>query len=87
VLPQGLSIGVIYRPPGASPGLIYRSPTASPGASLDLIYRPPTASPGAFYRLLGANSQQLPGDSKSPGLVEHYNLEPLRDRSPMSISG
>jgi hypothetical protein len=53
-LPQGLSTGVIYRPPGASPGL---------------IYRPPTASPGAFYRLPGANSQQLPGDSKSPGLV------------------
>jgi hypothetical protein len=48
VLPQGLSTGVIYRPPTASPG----------------------ASPGAFYRLLGANSQQLPGDSKSPGLVQ-----------------
>jgi hypothetical protein len=73
VLPQGLSIGVIYRPPGASPGaspgLIYKLPGASPG----LIYRPPTASPGAFYRLLGANSQQLPGDSKLPGLVVFYN--------------
>jgi hypothetical protein len=35
--------------------------------------QPPTGSPGAFYRpltaSLGANSQQLPGDFKSPGLV------------------
>jgi hypothetical protein len=38
---------------------------------------PPTASPGAFYRLLGANSQQLPGDSKSPGLVIYTKMEVL----------
>jgi hypothetical protein len=35
---------------------------ASLGASPGAFYWPPTAS-------LGANSQQLPGDSKSPGLV------------------
>jgi hypothetical protein len=47
---------------GASPSVFYRPLTGSLGASPGAFYRPLTAS-------LGANSQQLPGDFKSPGLV------------------
>jgi hypothetical protein len=67
--------GAFYRPLTASPGgLIYRHPRASTGAFYRCILQALNSFPRSFYRLLGANSQQLPGDSKSPGLVPLHNV-------------
>jgi hypothetical protein len=43
----------------------------------------PNSFPRSFYRLLGANSQQLPGDSKSPGLVsfkDGFGAAPTKEK-------
>ena len=67
------SLGAFYRPLIGSPGAFYRPLIGSPGASPGASYRTSSAPLSAFYRpltgSLGANSQQLPGDFKSPGLV------------------
>jgi hypothetical protein len=65
--------GASYRASSTPLSVFYRPLTGSLGASPGVFYRPLTGSPGAIYRpltaSLGANSQQLPGDFKSPGLV------------------
>jgi hypothetical protein len=49
------------------PRVNYRSLGASPRCFLQA----PNSFSRGFYRLLEANSQQLPGNSKSPGLVRY----------------
>jgi transcription elongation factor Elf1 len=78
VLHQVLSTGVSYRPLVASIGAFYRCILQAPNSFPRCFLQAANSFPRSFYRLLGANSQQLPGDSKSPGLVLELNIAPVR---------
>jgi hypothetical protein len=53
---------------------ILQAPNSSPRSFPRSNLQAPSCFPRSFYRFLGANSQQLPGDSKSPSLVRTLQI-------------